>query len=83
MATAVGPTTHNIVRQCTAMASKLLNLPAQSIWIDYDEGADVLYMSFRKPQRATKTVELEDDVLVRTDGSAVVGVTILNASTRQ
>ncbi|PIU94528.1 MAG: hypothetical protein COZ06_16845 [Armatimonadetes bacterium CG_4_10_14_3_um_filter_66_18] len=65
------------------MASDLLRLPAQSMWIDYDEEADVLYMSFRRPQRATKTVELEDDVLVRTDGSKVVGVTILNASTRQ
>jgi len=83
MATAVAPRTHDFVRQCTAMASDLLRLPAQSMWIDYDEEADVLYMSFRRPQRATKTVELEDDVLVRTDGSKVVGVTILNASTRQ
>ena len=40
-------------------------------------------MSFRRPQRATKTVELDSDILVRTDGSEVVGVTVLNASTRQ
>lgn len=51
-------------------------------WLDYDEEADVLYMSFRRPQRATKTVELGDDILVRKNGRTIVGVTMLNASTR-
>jgi uncharacterized protein YuzE len=52
------------------------------VWFDYDKEADVLYMSFRKPQRATETVELEDDILVRKDGREIVGLTILNASSR-
>ena len=54
---------------------------AQHVWLDYDKEADVLYMSFRKPQRATKTIEM-DDVLVRKDGRDIVGLTILNASHR-
>jgi uncharacterized protein YuzE len=58
----------------------LLKLPARNVWIDYDKEADVLYMSFRKPQRATKTIELKDDILVRKSGRSIVGVTILNAS---
>jgi uncharacterized protein YuzE len=36
----------------------------------------------RKPQRPTQTIELEDDILLRKDGSKVVGMTILNASAR-
>jgi len=82
MATAVVSSTQGFVARCAAMAADLLRLPAQHMWIDYDEEADVLYMSFRKPQGATRTVEVGDDVLVRKDGRMVVGLTILNASTR-
>ena len=56
--------------------------PERHAWIDYDKEADVLYMSFRKPQRATRTIEVEEDLLVRKAGRAIVGVTIMNASTR-
>jgi uncharacterized protein YuzE len=50
--------------------------------IDYDREADVLYMSLRKPQHATKTIDAGDDILVRKDGRTVVGITVMNASTR-
>jgi uncharacterized protein YuzE len=59
-----------------------VKLPAKNIWVDYDKEADVLYLSFRKPQRAKTTVETDDDLLIRTDGEEVVGVTILHASRR-
>jgi uncharacterized protein YuzE len=52
------------------------------MWIDYDREADVLYLSFRKPQRATKTIETDDDILIRKDDDKIVGITILNASSR-
>ena len=52
------------------------------IRLTYDKEADVLYLSFRKPQRAKEIVETDDDVLIRTDGDQIVGITILNASTR-
>ncbi len=72
--------TDNFIGQCVNMASDILKMSARQIWIDYDKEADVLYMSFRKPQRATETVELDDDMLLRKDGEKIVGLTILNAS---
>ena len=65
------------------MASDILRLPARHIWVDYDQEADVLYMSFRKPQNATKTVEVDNDILLRKDGRTIVGMTILNASAKR
>jgi len=65
------------------MASDMLKLPTRHVWVDYDQEADVLYMSFRKPQNASKTIEMHDDILVRKDGKTIVGLTILNASARQ
>ncbi|NNJ84272.1 MAG: DUF2283 domain-containing protein [Gammaproteobacteria bacterium] len=64
------------------MTNDMLRLPAKQTWIDYDKEADVLYMSFRKPQRATNTIEIDEDVLLRKDGEDIVGITIMNASTR-
>jgi uncharacterized protein YuzE len=60
----------------------IIKLPVEHVWVDYDKEADVLYLSFRKPQRAKKTVETDDDILIRKDGNKIVGITILNASTR-
>jgi uncharacterized protein YuzE len=65
------------------MVHDVLQLPEQNVWIDYDRDADVLYMSFRKPQRAKSTVEVDEDILVRKDGARIVGVTIMNASAHQ
>jgi uncharacterized protein YuzE len=44
--------------------------------------ADVLYVTFRKPQRATETIELEDDILLRKDGRDIVALTIMSAGRR-
>ena len=74
--------TNNFIGQCVNVASDILRMSAGQVWIDYDKEADVLYMSFRKPQRATETVELDDDMLLRKDGEKIVGLTILNASIR-
>ena len=53
---------------------------ADHIWFDYDKQADVLYVSFRKPQRATDTDFMKDGTLVHTSGKKIVGLTILNYS---
>jgi len=82
MATVAKKRTADFVSNCVAVATQILRLPAQQVWLDYDKEADVLYMSFRRPQRATETIELADDILVRKDGREIVGLTILNASTR-
>lgn len=61
---------------------RLLDVPARRFWVDYDEDADVLYVSFRKPQGATDSDLRDDGVIVRTHHGEVVGLTILDASTR-
>lgn len=73
---------NEMIQRCLGLSSDLTKLPVKHIWVDYDKEADVLYLSFRKPQRAKKTVETDDDVLIRTDGKQIVGITILNASSR-
>lgn len=75
-------TSERLVRNCLSLATDLVKLPLEHLWVDYDREADVLYLSFRRPQRATKTIETEDDILIRKDGNKIVGLTILNASSR-
>jgi uncharacterized protein YuzE len=73
---------NDMIRTCLNLTANLIKLPVRNVWIDYDKEADVLYLSFRRPQRAKKTVEAGDDILVRTDENEIVGITILNASDR-
>jgi len=70
----------DLIKKCLSLVSGIIKLPLEHIWIDYDKEADILYLSFRKPQRATKTIETDEDILVRKDGNKIVGITILNAS---
>ena len=82
MATVETKATGSLISKCVAVATDMLKLPAKHVWLDYDDEADVLYMSFRRPQRAKKTIETDDGILIRKDGRKVVGLTILNASRR-
>jgi uncharacterized protein YuzE len=52
------------------------------VWIDYDKEADVLYLSFEKPQKATDSEMRDDGVLLRYKRDKLVGITILEASKR-
>ena len=61
----------------------ILNLPAAKFWVDYDREADVLYISFQRPQKATESEMLEDGVILRYRGDKMVGLTILDASKRE
>lgn len=60
----------------------LTGFPDQRFWVDYDAKADVLYISFKRPQQATDTVTTEDGLLLRYREDQLVGVTVLDASTR-
>ncbi len=53
----------------------------KQLYVDYDEAADVMYISFEKPQNATDTETREDGTLLRYRGKRLVGITILNYST--
>jgi len=57
-------------------------MPLKKFWLDYDNEADVLYITYQKPQQATDSEMLENGVLVRYRGEEVVGMTILDASKR-
>ncbi|MMZ70113.1 hypothetical protein D1872_330850 [compost metagenome] len=58
----------------------LLKFPVKRFHVDYDEEADVLYISFERPQKATDTEILDGGILLRYRGKKLVGITILNAS---
>jgi uncharacterized protein YuzE len=82
MATITMKKAEDFIGKCMTIVSDMVKLPTRHVWLDYDKEADVLYMSFRKPQRATKTIEADGDILIRKDGKEIVGLTIMNASSR-
>lgn len=62
--------------------SHLIKFPTTRMWIDYDKEADVLYISFNRPQKATDSEMLDNGIILRYKDDTVVGVTILDASRR-
>jgi len=62
------------------MIGGLLALPSHQIWTDYDEQADVLYISFRKPQQANDSIMDADGNIYHYNDDALVGITVLQAS---
>jgi uncharacterized protein YuzE len=62
------------------LIANLLALPARQVWTDYDREADVLYVSFRKPQQATDSIMEDDGNIYHYRDDELVGVTILHAS---
>lgn len=64
------------------LVPKVLAIPFRRVWFSYDEGADVLYVNFKKPSRADDSELTDDDVIIRYEGDEVVGMTVLNASKR-
>lgn len=73
---------NNTLKEITGMVSHLIKLPESKMWIDYDKEADVLYVSFKRPQRATDSEMLENGVLLRYKEDELVGITVLEASKR-
>jgi uncharacterized protein YuzE len=81
MATLKKKDEHRAISGALALAQLVGRFPARKLWLDYDEEADVLYVSLRRPQKATETVDLEDEgVLLRYRNKELVGVTVLDAS---
>jgi uncharacterized protein YuzE len=60
----------------------LLKFPMEHFSVDYDREADVLYISFRRPQKATDTRVTAEGLLLRYHDEELVGITILEASSR-
>ncbi|MCL0070012.1 DUF2283 domain-containing protein [Dehalococcoidia bacterium] len=72
----------DIARGLSGHSPHILRLPAARMWLDYDKEADVLYISFNRPQRATESEMLGNGILLRHRGDELVGLTVLDASKR-
>ncbi len=71
-----------LVNEVFKITPHILKLPAKTMWIDYDTEADVLYIKFRRPQKATDSEMLPNGILLRHKNSELVGITVLEASKR-
>jgi uncharacterized protein YuzE len=60
----------------------LINFPRTRFYVDYDRETDVLYITFDQPQQATDSIMSDDGILFRYRHEELVGITILDASTR-
>jgi uncharacterized protein YuzE len=71
------------IRGALALAQQIGQFPAARLWLDYDAEADVLYISLKRPQKATETIELDKEgILLRYRDQELVGITVLDASQR-
>ena len=57
-------------------------LKHKTVWSSYDEEADVLYLHFKRPNRADDSKTTEDEIIIRYEKGEIIGLTILNASQR-
>lgn len=71
-----------IVLELLESLPHLFKRPSKQMWFDFDEEADVLYVSFERPQGATDSELDENGIVTRHVGDRLVGVTILNARKR-
>jgi uncharacterized protein YuzE len=72
----------NEIEEFNLIIPHLLKMSQKKIWIDYDQEVDVLYVNYRKPQRATDSEMLTNGIIVRYCDEEIVGLTIIDASQR-
>ncbi len=65
------------------LIDQVLALRTGQMWTDYVAEADVLYISFRKPQQANDSVMEDDGNIYHYRDDEPVGVTVLNASQKR
>jgi len=70
------------LKDITKVASNFLKLPSTKMWINYDKEADVLYISLNRPQKADDSEMLDNGILLRYKEDKLIGITILDFSTR-
>lgn len=56
--------------------------PEASVWLTYDQEADVMYVNFKRPSVASDSELTDDDIIIRYDGEDIIGFTVLHASQR-
>jgi uncharacterized protein YuzE len=66
-----------------ALGRQVKKFPSSKMLLDYDAEADVLYISLKRPQRATRTIDVDEKgILLRFRDYEMVGITVLDASRR-
>ena len=66
----------------SGLVAGLVKLPSRRVWSEYDAEADVLYLSFAKPQNADNSIMEDDECIYHYRMDELVGVTVLNVSRR-
>ena len=74
--------TKEMIKEVFKATPHFLKFPTAKMWIDYDKEADVLYISFKRPQKATESAMLKEGILLRYKKNELVGITVLEASKR-
>ena len=62
--------------------ANFIRLPPRRMWLDYDSGADVLYVHFEERPTATHSETGEHGIILDYRDDELVGLTILEASRR-
>jgi uncharacterized protein YuzE len=70
------------VEEYLKMLPVVKQTPQGNVWLSYDVEGDVLHVNFQKPSHATDSELTDDDVIIRYEGEAIIGFTILHASQR-
>ena len=52
------------IEQIVEATPYLLKFPYRKMWIDYDKEADVLYINFKRPQKATDSEMIKNGILL-------------------
>ena len=71
------------VKKYLNLASDVMNINKNNVWINHDKEADVVYINFKKPSNPDDSEMTDDDIIVRYEGEEIVGLTILHASKRK
>lgn len=70
------------VQEYLKLLPTVKDAPQRSVWLTYDQEADVMYVNFQKPSVATDSELTDDDVIVRYQDDEIIGFTVLHASQR-
>jgi uncharacterized protein YuzE len=62
--------------------TNFIKLPTTKMWLDYDAEADVLYLHFEEKPASTHSEMLDEGIILDYRGDRLVGLTILEASSR-
>jgi len=71
------------VKKYLNLASDIMSINKNNVWINHDKEADVIYINFKKPSNPDDSELTDDDIIIRYEEREVVGLTILHASKRK